>query len=101
MQFATIANMAAQTANKPVIDWMGFIVVAVVTLVGAGFVVLMYSLGVRLTAISSDNAASPNTAAKWGSWVCFLFCGLAVAAGIILIVPVFYKTVMSWFGVTV
>ncbi|NVM94928.1 hypothetical protein G6034_08385 [Arthrobacter sp. AETb3-4] len=81
-------------------DWKGFIVVAVVTLVGAGFVVLMYSLGVRLTAISSDHAARAHTTAKWGAWTCFGLCGLAVAIGIILIVPLFYKTVMGWFGVT-
>ncbi|WP_245933655.1 hypothetical protein [Arthrobacter livingstonensis] len=101
MQFATIANLAAKTANTAVIDWRGFIVVAVVTLVGAGFVVVMYSLGVRLTAVSGDDTARINTAAKWGSWVCFGFCGLAVASGIILIVPLFYKTAMGWFGVSV
>ncbi|MCQ9164724.1 MULTISPECIES: hypothetical protein [unclassified Arthrobacter] len=98
MQFATIANLAAHTGSTAVIDWKGFIVVAVVTLIGAGFVVLMYSLGVRLTAVSADSGPRPNMIAKWGSWVSFGLCGLAVAVGIVLIVPVFYKTAMGWFG---
>ncbi|MHA7304672.1 hypothetical protein ACX80E_05400 [Arthrobacter sp. TMN-49] len=69
------------------IDWLGFVSVALTTLVGAGFVVVMYSLGVRLTAVSGDDADNVNQAAKWGSYVCFGFCVLAVALGIVLIVP--------------
>ncbi|MEO6529531.1 MAG: hypothetical protein ABIN10_10155 [Specibacter sp.] len=69
------------------IDWLGFVSVALTTLVGAGFVVGMYSLGVRLTAVSTDDAEHVNQAAKWGSYVCFGFCVLAVVLAIVLIVP--------------
>lgn len=74
------------------IDWFGFVTVAIVTLVGAGFVVTMYSLGVRLDAVSDDAETRSPRAAKVGSVVCFGFCVLAVAAGIILIVPVLSET---------
>lgn len=74
------------------IDWLGFVTVAIVTLVGAGFVVTMYSLGVRLDAVSDDADARSPQAAKYGSVVCFGFCVLAVVAGIILIVPVLSET---------
>lgn len=69
------------------INWFSFLTVALTTLVGAGFVVTMYSLGVRFTAVSGDDDGRVNHAAKWGSYVCFGFCVLAVAAGIVLIVP--------------
>ena len=69
------------------IDWFGFVIVAITTLLGAGFVVTMYSLGVRFTAISADGNGRSNRGAKWGSYVCFGFCILAVLSGIILIVP--------------
>ncbi|NGN82562.1 hypothetical protein G6N77_03665 [Arthrobacter silviterrae] len=93
--------MAAAAASKPVIDWMGFVVVAVVTLVGAGFVVVMYSLGVRLTAVSGDgDGTRASLAAKWGAYVSFGFSVLAVVIGIVLIVPPFYKFAMHLFGIT-
>ncbi|MHA7176325.1 hypothetical protein ACX80D_06680 [Arthrobacter sp. Sr24] len=69
------------------IDWFGFVTVGLTTLVGAGFVVTMYSLGVRFTAVSGDDDGRNNHAAKWGSYICFGFCVLAVLAGIVLIVP--------------
>lgn len=69
------------------IDWFGFLTVALTTLIGASFVVVMYSLGIRFTAISGDDPDRTNHAAKWGSYVCFGFCILAVLAGIVLIVP--------------
>lgn len=69
------------------IDWFGFLTVGLTTLIGAGFVVAMYSLGVRFTAVSGDDHGRVNHAAKWGAYVCFGFCVLAVGAGIILIVP--------------
>ena len=71
------------------IDWFGFVTVAITTLVGAGFVVGMYSLGVRFTAVSADEAGRGAQLAKWGSYVCFGFCILAVVLGIVLIVPAF------------
>jgi hypothetical protein len=69
------------------IDWFAFVVVALTTLVGAGFVVTMYSLGVRFTAVSGDDDGRVNQAAKWGSYVCFGICIIVVLIGIILIVP--------------
>ncbi len=69
------------------INWMAFVTVAITTFVGAGFVVTMYSLGVRFTAVSGDDDGRVNHVAKWGSYICFGFCILVVIAGIILIVP--------------
>ena len=40
------------------IDWFGFVIVGLTTLIGAGFVVGMYSLGVRFTAFSGDDGAA-------------------------------------------
>ncbi|WP_082369176.1 hypothetical protein [Arthrobacter sp. ERGS1:01] len=73
------------------IDWLAFVVVAITTLVGAGFVVAMYSLGVRLFAFSGDGTAAANKSAKWGAFACFGVCGLTVLFGIYLIVPFFHK----------
>ncbi|MFC8304553.1 hypothetical protein ACFUCV_12825 [Specibacter sp. NPDC057265] len=69
------------------IDWFGFLTVALTTLLGAGFVVVTYSLGIRFTAISGDDVGRINQAAKWGSYICFALCILAVLSGIVLIVP--------------
>ena len=80
------------------IDWFGFVTVGLTTLIGAGFVVTMYSLGVRFTAVSADDNVRVNHAAKWGSYICFGFCVLAVAAGIILIVPVLSRTAGTILG---
>lgn len=80
------------------IDWFGFVIVAITTLVGAVFVVTMYSLGVRLTAVSGDDTGRVNHAAKWGSIVCFGLCILAVAIAIILIVPAFSSAAAQILG---
>ncbi|AIY00376.1 hypothetical protein ART_0777 [Arthrobacter sp. PAMC 25486] len=80
------------------IDWFGFLTVALTTLIGAGFVVTMYSLGVRFTAVSGDDTGRSNLAAKWGAYVCFGFCVLAVASGIILIVPALSKAAETILG---
>lgn len=79
------------------IDWFGFVTVGLTTLVGAGFVVTMYALGVRFTAVSGDDGRN-NVAAKWGSYICFGFCVLAVLAGIVLIVPALSKTAETIFS---
>ena len=80
------------------IDWFGFVIVAITTLVGAGFVVTMYSLGVRLTAVSGDDEAHINHVAQWGAYVCFGFCVLTVAIAIILIVPSFSAAAANLIG---
>ncbi|UIK90064.1 hypothetical protein [Arthrobacter polaris] len=71
------------------IDWFGFVIVAITTLVGSVFVVTMYSLGVRLNAVSDDPHAATPGVAKAGSFICFGFSILAVVIGIVLIVPPF------------
>ena len=80
------------------IDWFGFVTVGLTTLVGAGFVVTMYALGVRFTAVSGDDDGRHNLAAKWGSYICFGFCVLAVLAGIVLIVPALSKAAETIIG---
>lgn len=87
-------SASVQAVTAPVIDWIGFIIVAVVTMVGAGFVVVMYSLGVRLSAISDDDDATSPMTAKIGSYVCFSFSALVVIIGIVMIVPPFFKFAM-------
>lgn len=94
-----VASSGAVSTGK--IDWMSFVIVAVVTLVGAGFVVTMYSLGVRLSAVSEDTLTQSPGAAKFGSYVCFGFSILAVVVGIVLIVPPFYAFAMNLFGLEV
>ncbi len=80
------------------IDWFGFVIVGLTTLIGAGFVVGMYSLGVRFTAFSGDDGGRVNQAAKWASYICFGFCALAVAMGIVLIVPALSERFFALFG---
>lgn len=105
MAFATLAGSlvasSGSSGSNGVIDWMGFVLVAVVTLVGASFVVTMYSLGIRLGAVSADPLAPSNGVARFGSYVCYAFSVLAVLVGIVLIVPPFYKFAMSLIGVAV
>ncbi|WP_125612307.1 hypothetical protein [Specibacter cremeus] len=72
------------------IDWLAFLTVLIVTLIGAGFVVLMYSLGVRLTAVSADPDVSVTRAAKWAAYACFIICAASVLFGIWLLIPHFH-----------
>ncbi|MGG5173033.1 hypothetical protein ACQR35_12805 [Pseudarthrobacter sp. J1738] len=74
--------------------WLELVMVAGATLVSAMTVVVLYSLGVRLTAISTGSGTVPagrQRLAKFFSIVCFAVCGLAVLFGIYLIVPYFSK----------
>ena len=80
------------------IDWFAFVIVALTTLIGAGFVVVMYSLGVRLTAVSSDDDNRVNHAARWGAYVSFGFCILAVVIAIVMIVPSLSKAAEKLIG---
>ncbi|GAA1414116.1 hypothetical protein AUR04nite_20110 [Glutamicibacter uratoxydans] len=68
------------------IDWMAFLIVAIVTWVAALLIVAAYSLGVRLLAVAKDEGASVGLN-KTGAYACFTVCGLIVAFGVILIVP--------------
>ena len=80
------------------IDWFAFVTVGLTTLIGAVFVVTMYSLGVRFTAVSGDDDGRINHAARWGSYICFGFCVLAVITAIILIVPPLSKAAGAVLG---
>ena len=62
------------------IDWAAFLVVVLVTLLGACGLVALYSLGLRLV----DSAKGFRHTAGVG---CFVLCGLAVAYAIYLIIP--------------
>jgi hypothetical protein len=69
--------------------WLELLLVGGATLVAAVSVVVLYSLGVRLTAIAGD--VSPQ-APRWIrslAYVCFGLCGLAVLFGLYLIIPYF------------
>ncbi|AMB40533.1 hypothetical protein IG195_17850 [Arthrobacter sp. TES] len=71
--------------------WLELLLVAGVTLVSAVTVVVLYSLGVRLTAIAGDVQQKSPALFKSLAYVCFGICGLAVLFGIYLIVPYFGK----------
>ncbi|MBW4094432.1 MAG: hypothetical protein HIU81_03020 [Acidobacteria bacterium] len=72
------------------IDWLAFLAVAVATLVGAVVVVGLYSLGVRLYAVSIDGNVPATRAAKFSAYACFAACALTVLYGIYLIIPAFH-----------
>jgi hypothetical protein len=66
-----------------VIEWGNFLLVLVGSIVGGCGVVLFFSLGLRL--------AGPETDGRWRilGIVCFVLCGLLIAAGVCLIIPAF------------
>jgi hypothetical protein len=78
------------------INWADFTIVAIAALVGAGVVVSLYALGVRLLAVGTEydddgrkvsvTGIRPQ-AATVGGYFCFGLCGLAVLYGVYLIVP--------------
>ncbi|MFP3579109.1 hypothetical protein SB659_05910 [Arthrobacter sp. SIMBA_036] len=71
--------------------WMEVLQVAGVTLVAAVTLVVLYSLGVRLTAIAADARQKSTVAARSLAYACFAACAVAVLYGIYLIVPYFGK----------
>jgi hypothetical protein len=69
--------------------WLELLTVGGATLVAAVTVVVLYSLGVRLTAIAGDaGQASPRSMRLFAN-VCFGLCGVAVLFGLYLIIPYF------------
>ncbi|WP_260981003.1 hypothetical protein [Curtobacterium pusillum] len=96
------------------IDWLAFLTVALVSLIGACFVVTVYSVGLRLWSaadtragkysVKDDGTVGPATAGfpipgtpqpgvRWfrtASVACFVLSGAAVLYGIYLIVPQFH-----------
>lgn len=71
--------------------WLELLSVAGATLIAAVTVVVLYSLGVRLTAIAGDARDAAPVWTRSLAYVCFGVCGLAVLFGIYLIVPYFSK----------
>ena len=71
--------------------WLELLQVAGATLVSAVILVVLYSLGVRLTAIASDAEQKSPRLARSLAYLCFGACGVAVLFGIYLIVPYFSK----------
>ncbi|WP_150308557.1 hypothetical protein [Planctomonas psychrotolerans] len=78
------------------IDWADFAIVAIASLVGAGVVVALFSLGVRLHAEGTEYdddgqkvsvTGIRSRAATVGGYFCFALCGLAALYGVYLIVP--------------
>lgn len=71
--------------------WIELLTVAGTTLVSAVTVVVLYSLGVRLTAIAGDAEQASPRAKRYFAYTCFGLCGLAVMFGLYLIIPYFSK----------
>jgi hypothetical protein len=71
--------------------WLELLQVAGATLVSAVVLVVLYSLGVRLTAIAGDVGSRSTVLVRSLAYLCFAACGVAVLFGIYLIVPYFTK----------
>ena len=71
--------------------WLELFSVAGATLIAAVTVVVLYALGVRLTAIAGDNRDSPPSWTRPLAYACFAVCGAAVLFGLYLIIPYFSK----------
>ena len=71
--------------------WIELIQVAGATLLAAVTVVVLYSVGVRFTAIAGDPEQSAPRWMKTLAYGCFGLCGLAVLFGLYLIIPYFSK----------
>lgn len=71
--------------------WLDLVQVAGATLVAAVLLVVLYSLGIRLTAIAGDTRRKSPAMARSLAYLCFAACGIAVLFGIYLIVPYFTK----------
>lgn len=71
--------------------WMELIQVGGATLLAAVTVVVLYSVGVRFTAIAGDPEQSTPRWMKSLAYACFGLCGIAVLFGLYLIIPYFSK----------
>jgi hypothetical protein len=70
--------------------WLELFSVAGATLVSAVTVVVLYSLGVRLTAIAGDTRTAPAAWTRPLAYTCFTLCSAAVLFGLYLIIPYFH-----------
>lgn len=71
--------------------WLELVQVAGATLLAAVTVVVLYSVGVRFTAIAGDPEQPTPRWMKSLAYACFGLCGLAVLFGLYLIIPYFSK----------
>lgn len=71
--------------------WLELLTVAGATLLSAVTVVVLYSLGVRLTAIAGDVREGNPVWIRPLAYGCFGLCGVAVLFGLYLIIPYFSK----------
>ncbi len=71
--------------------WLELVLVAGATLASAVTIVVLYALGVRLTAIAGDTKTVQPAWIRPLSYACFGLCALAVLFGLYLIIPYFSK----------
>jgi hypothetical protein len=71
--------------------WLELLTVGGATLVSAVTVVVLYALGVRLTAIAGDAQQASPRLKRSLAYLCFALCGLAVLFGLYLIIPYFSR----------
>jgi hypothetical protein len=69
------------------IAWGSFLVVLVASVVGAGGVVTLFSLGLRFA--GPDTASGRVRRALGVS--CFVLCGALIAFGVYLVIPFFHQ----------
>ncbi|AMM20521.1 hypothetical protein AX769_10630 [Frondihabitans sp. PAMC 28766] len=67
------------------IDWLAFVIVALVSLISAAAVVVIFAFGLRLLAIDARPAV-----ATVGAYACFVVCALGALYGIYLVIPQFH-----------
>lgn len=73
------------------INWGSFIVVAVATILGAGSIVLFFSLAIRLGSEARDPERERIRALlRTGSGVSYALAGAAVLYGVYLVIPYFH-----------
>jgi hypothetical protein len=64
------------------INWLAFVIVAVVSILAAAVVVVLFATGLRLLAV--DGRPLP---ARLGAWACFAISAAGALYGVWLIVP--------------
>ncbi|GAB2750787.1 hypothetical protein [Sinomonas soli] len=73
------------------IDWGAFVVVAIATILGAGSIVLFFSLAIRLGSEARDPERQRRRALlRTGSGVSYALAGAAVLYGVYLVIPYFH-----------
>jgi len=68
-----------------VIDWLAFVLVAVVSIGAAALVVALFAAGLRLLAVEAHRGV-----ALTGAYACFVVAAAAVLFGIWVLIPAFH-----------